>query len=90
MLARYAAIGILIGAGLAGCSLLEEGSETETSAAPAANAKLETRVLAVVCDNDRSDTQEKLVELARFARERDGQSDRIWEVADNPDCKRFS
>lgn len=87
---RYAAICILVGAGLAGCSLPDDGSDGDAAAHPGPEASLKSRVLAVVCDDHRPDTQEQLVQLARYARERDGSSDRVWEVADNPDCSRSS
>ena len=76
--------------GLAGCSLADDGSDSPSAVEPSPDLALESRVLAVVCDNDRPDTQEQLVQLARYARERDGRSDRIWEVADNPDCPQTS
>ena len=90
MLGKHTAICFLLVAGLAGCSLADDGSDGPSAVEPSPDLALKSRVLAVVCDNDRPDTQEQLVQLARYARERDGRSDRIWEVADNPDCPQTS
>ena len=67
MLGKHTAICFLLATGLAGCSLADDGSDSPSAVEPSPDLALESRVLAVVCDNDRPDTQEQLVQLARPA-----------------------
>ncbi len=49
--------------------------------------RIKDRVLDILCDDEARNVPQELVLVVNDARERDGQSDRVWEVADNADCR---
>lgn len=51
------------------------------------SVRIKDRVLSILCDDEAREVQQELVPVVNYARERDGKSDRVWEVADNADCR---
>lgn len=76
----------LAGATLASCTV-EDTRGREQSPSISENARIKDRVLTILCDNETRNVQQDLVPVVNFARERDGRSDRVWEVADNANCQ---
>ena len=61
-------------------------TQTEPKQAAAEPPRVKDQVLEILCDSGRHNVQEELVSVVQYARQRDGHSDRVWEVADNVDC----
>jgi len=51
------------------------------------SVRIKDQVLSILCDDEARNVPQELVLVVNYARERDGQSDRVWEVADNADCR---
>lgn len=51
------------------------------------SSRIKDQVLDILCDDEARNVPQELVLVVNYARERDGQSDRVWEVADNADCR---
>lgn len=78
----------LAGTILASCAVENDhGHVRQESPAFSENARIKDRVLTILCGNDTQDLQQDLTPVVNDARERDGRSDRVWEVADNADCQ---
>lgn len=61
-------------------------SEVEPKLAAAEPPRIKDQVLEILCDSGQSDVQQELIPVVQYARQRDGKSDRVWEVADEADC----
>lgn len=79
---------ILPAAALAACSDRSDPvAEAQPDRAATDNLSIKDQVLQILCDDNDRNVQEALVEIAEYARKRDGRSDRVWEVADEADCE---
>ena len=61
-------------------------SEVEPKLAAAEQPRIKDQVLKILCDSGQRNVQQELIPVVRYARQRDGKSDRVWEVADEADC----
>lgn len=85
MLLRVLALTLLT-AVLSACAFEDDGAQRQASAI-SDNTRIKDQVLKIVCNHETRDVQRELVPVVKYARERDGRSDRVWEVADNADCQ---
>lgn len=67
-----------------------DADDTNVRVAAAESSRVKDRVLDILCDTGPPNVQEELVVVAAYVRKRDGHSDRLWEVADQADCREFS
>lgn len=67
---------------------IDESAELDLSSdrASAENRRIKDQVLEILCDSGQRDVQRELIPVVQYARQRDGKSDRVWEVADEADC----
>lgn len=69
------------------CSVEEPAIDERKPDQAMASPRIKDRVLDILCDDEARNVPQELVVVVSDARERDGQSDRVWEVADNADCR---
>lgn len=75
----------------AACVVEDETSDPDPRVASLAEStRIKDRVLVILCDDDTRDVQQELVPVVKYARARDGRSDRVWEVADTADCEKLA
>lgn len=61
-------------------------AEVDPKLATAEPPRIKDQVLEILCDSGQRDVQQELIPVVQYARQRDGKSDRVWEVADEADC----
>lgn len=79
-------LALAVGTSLLAACAVEEDRTSRKSPEYADSTRIKNQVLEIVCDHEGRDVQRELVPVVNYARERDGRSDRVWEVADKADC----